>query len=195
MFHKPVVSLALNHRLVAAKPPACLRVVTSAGGSLCGMPATFNFTPLLPPNFKVCPSVLIARPFESLDVLGCSVRDPRVPVPGARRFHSHRRQGGRRLKNWGWDSLPNGQRCWCAAWEVRIPSFHLLGEDRWFAVVSGGMRRGCFFPSPNLARRASAATIQLRWHQTTRPNDAFTISKKEVDGVRKSTNLVSDRSA
>ncbi len=74
-------------------------------------------------------------PFKPLDLLGRSVRDPGVPVPDACRFHSRRRQGGRRLENLGWHSLPNGQRGWCAAWEVRSRSFHLVGAERWFTVV------------------------------------------------------------
>ena len=43
-FPKPAVSLALNHRLIAAKPPACLIVVTRACGSLCRMPVSFSCT-------------------------------------------------------------------------------------------------------------------------------------------------------
>ena len=44
-FPKPAASLALNHRLIAAKPLACPIVVTRACGFLCGMPVSFNCTP------------------------------------------------------------------------------------------------------------------------------------------------------
>ena len=59
--------------------------------------------------------------------------------PSTCRFHSRRRQGGRRLENLGWHSLPNGQRGWCAAWEVRSPGFHLVGAE---AMVHSSLRLG-----------------------------------------------------
>ena len=50
------------------------------------------------------------------------------------RFHSRRRKGRRGLENLGWHSLPDGQRCRRAAWEVRRASFHLAGAERWFSI-------------------------------------------------------------